>query len=40
LTFAALVLLPHLGHAIWPSVPSVPAALQVLLDTLMRWSEA
>jgi hypothetical protein len=40
LTFAALVLLPHLAHAIWPAVPSVPALLEVLLDTLMHWSEA
>lgn len=40
LTFAALVLLPHLGHAVWPSVPSIPAALEALLDALLRWSEA
>lgn len=40
LTFAALVLLPHLGHAIWPSVPSVPAALGTLLDALLSWGEA
>jgi len=34
------VLLPHLGHAIWPSVPSLPAALATLLDVVMRWSDA
>jgi hypothetical protein len=40
LTFAALVLLPHLAHAIWPSVPSIPAVLEELLDAVTRWSTA
>jgi hypothetical protein len=40
LTFAALMLLPHLAHAIWPSVPSIPAVLEVLLDVVTGWSGA
>lgn len=39
LTFLALVLLPHLAHSLWPSVPSLPAVLESFLDAVMRWSQ-
>lgn len=39
LTFLALVLLPHLAHSLWPSVPSLPAVLEASLDGIMRWSQ-
>ena len=39
-TFLALVLLPHLAHAIWPSVPSIPAVLGAVLTEMSHWSGA
>ena len=36
LFLVALVLLPHVARELWPSMPSVPAALSWLLDTVGR----
>lgn len=36
LTFTALVLLPHFARELWPSMPSVPAALAWLLSVVTR----